>query len=50
MKRLGQSKIDTELCMCPFKYDLNQILYDYTVEETSRFKGLDLGDRVCEEL
>ena len=26
----------------PFKYDLNQILYDYTVEVTNRFKGLDL--------
>ena len=26
----------------PFKYDLNQILYDYTVEVTSRFMGLDL--------
>ena len=26
----------------PFSYDLNQILYDYTVEVTSRFKGLDL--------
>ena len=26
----------------PFRYDLNQILYDYTVEATNRFKGLDL--------
>ena len=26
----------------PFRYDLNQILYDYTVEVTNRFKGLDL--------
>ena len=26
----------------PFKYDLKQILYDYTVEVTNRFKGLDL--------
>ena len=34
----------------PFRYDLNQILYDYTVEMTSRFKGLDLVDRVPEEL
>ena len=32
------------------KYDLNQIPYDYTVEVTSRFKGLDLTDRVPEEL
>ena len=33
-----------------FGYDLNQITYDYTVEVTSRFKGLDLVDRVPEEL
>ena len=34
----------------PFRYDINQILYDYTVEVTNRFKGLDLIDRVPEEL
>ena len=34
----------------PFRYDLNQIPYDYTVELTNRFKGLDLIDRVTEEL
>ena len=34
----------------PFGYELNQIPYDYTVEVTSRFKGLDLIDRVPEEL
>ena len=34
----------------PFKYDLNQIPYEYTVEVTDRFKGLDLIDRVPEEL
>ena len=34
----------------PFKYDLNQIPYDYTVEVTNRFKGLDLIDRMPEEL
>ena len=34
----------------PFRYDLNQIPYDYTVEMTNRFKGLDLVDRVPEEL
>ena len=34
----------------PFRYDINQIPYDYTVEVTSRFKGLDLIDRVPEEL
>ena len=33
-----------------FKYDLNQILYDYTVEVRNRFKGLDLIDRVPDEL
>ena len=34
----------------PFRYDLNQIPYDYTVEVTNRFKGLDLIDRMPEEL
>ena len=34
----------------PFRYDLNQIPYDYTVEVTNRFKGLDLLDRVPDEL
>ena len=34
----------------PFRYDLNKIPYDYTVEVTKRFKGLDLKDRVPEEL
>ena len=34
----------------PFRYDLNQIPYDYTVEVRYRFKGLDLTDRVPEEL
>ena len=34
----------------PFRYDLNQIPYDYTVEVTKRFKGLDLIDKVPEEL
>ena len=34
----------------PFRYDLNQIPYDYTVGVTNRFKGLDLIDRVHEEL
>ena len=33
----------------PFRYDLNQIPYDYIVEVTKRFKGLDLIDRVPEE-
>ena len=34
----------------PFRYDLNQIPYDYTVEVTNRFKGLDLIDTVPEEV
>ena len=34
----------------PFKYDLNQITFDYTVEMTNRFKELDLIDREPEEL
>ena len=43
MKKVGETTI-------PFMYDLNQIPYDYTVEVTNRFKGLDLMDRVPEEL
>ena len=34
----------------PFRYDLNQIPYDYTVEVRNRFKALDLIDRVPDEL
>ena len=34
----------------PFRYDLNQIPYDYIVEVTNRFKGLDLIDKMPEEL
>ena len=34
----------------PFRYNLNQIHYDYTVELRNRFKGLDLIDRVPDEL
>ena len=34
----------------PYRYDLSQIPYDYTVEVTNRFKGLDLIDRVPDEL
>ena len=34
----------------PFRYDLNQIPYDYTVEVRNRFKGLDLIDGVPDEL
>ena len=40
MKKVGKT----------FSYDPNQIPYDHTVEETNRFKGLDLIDRVPEEL
>ena len=43
MKKVGKTSR-------PFRYDLNQIHYDYTVEVTNRFKGLDLIDRVPEEL
>ena len=34
----------------PFRYDLNEIPYDYTVEVRNRFKGLDLIDRVTDNL
>ena len=34
----------------PFRYDINQIPYDYTVEVRNRFKGLDLIDTVADEL
>ena len=34
----------------PLRYDLNQILYDYTVEVRNRFKGLDLTDRGPDDL
>ena len=43
MKKIGKTTR-------PFRYDLNQIPYDDTVEVTNRFKGLDLIDRVPEEL
>ena len=34
----------------PFRYDLNKVPYDYTVEVTNRFKGLDLIERLPDEL
>ena len=43
MKKLGKTTR-------PFRYDLNQIPYDSTVEVRNRFKGLDLIDRVPDEL
>ena len=43
MKKVGKSTR-------PFRYDLNQIPYDYTVEVSNRVKGLDLIDRVPDEL
>ena len=43
MKKVGKTSK-------PFRYDLNQMPYNYTVEVTNRFKGLDLIDRVPEEL
>ena len=41
---------EVEKTIRTFRYDLNQIPYDYTVEVSNRFKGLDLIDRVPEEL
>ena len=43
MKKVGETTR-------PFRYDLNQNPYDYTVEVRNRFKGLDLIDRAPEEL
>ena len=43
MKKLGKTARS-------FRYDLNQIPYDYTLEVRNRFKGLDLIDRVPDEL
>ena len=43
MKKVGKTSR-------PLRYDLNQVPYDYTVEVTNRFKGLDLVDRLPEEL
>ena len=43
MKKVGKTSR-------PFGHDLNQIPYDYTVEVRNRFKGLDLIDRVPDEL
>ena len=43
MKKVGETTR-------PFRYDLNQIPYDYTVEVRNRLKGLDLIDRVPDEL
>ena len=43
MKKVGKN-------FRPFRYDLNQIPYDYTVEVPNRFKGIDQIDRVPEEL
>ena len=44
------SKFAGRLSAGSFRYDLNQIPYDYTVEVRNRFKGLDLIDRVPDEL
>ena len=46
--RLKLKKV--EKAIRPFRYDLNQILYDYTVEVRNRFKVLDLIDRASDEL
>ena len=49
LKRLSSSSSSKKTTR-PFTYDLNQITYDYTVEVKNRFKGLDLIDRVLDEL
>ena len=46
--RLKLKKVETTTR--PFRYDLNQMSYDYIIEVINRFKGLDLIDRVHEEL
>ena len=46
--RLTLKKVETTTR--PFRYDLNQIPYDYTVDVRNRFRGLDLIDRVPDEL
>ena len=46
----GSSAFFSKFSLNTFRYDLNQVPYDYTVEVTYRFKGLDLIDRVPEEL
>ena len=43
MKKVGKTAY-------PFRYDLNRLPYDYTVKVRNRFKGLDLIDRVLDEL
>ena len=43
MKKVGKTTT-------PFRYDINQVFYNHTVEVTNRFKGLDLINRVPEEL
>ena len=48
LQNLGLKKVGKTIMA--FRYDLNQIPYDYTVEVMNRFKGLDLVDRVPEEL
>ena len=48
--RLKLKKWSNGKTIRPFRYDLNQIPYDYTVEVRNRFKGLDLIDRVPDEL
>ena len=49
-----QTRMNHTICRphakCLFRYDLNQITYDYIVEMTNRFKGFDMLDRVPEEL
>ena len=54
MEKVGKTtrtfRYDLNQTTRTFRYDLNQIPYDYTVEVRNRFKGIDLIDRVPEEL
>ena len=49
-KKIRLKLKEVEKIASPFRYDLNQILYDYPLEVRNKFKGLDLIDRVPEEL
>ena len=50
LNKVGRGKRKKKKTTRQFRYDLNQIPYDYTVEVRNRFKGLDLIDKVPDEL
>ena len=50
VRSMNQGKLEVGKTTRPLRYDLNQIPYEYTVEVRNRFKGLDLIDRVPDEL